>query len=294
MARMGISDELANSIREFYLSRPMSLSDVCEKFGVSHPTACKVLKGVPKYPKSRVFNPNMEEDYFKDIDTEKKAYFIGLMIADGNVFDNPNTKEANRQASISIMLKEEDEYILEEFKRELKVETSLVHDGRGCSSVAARSNTMAKDLEKYGIVPRKTLTTHLPIVREDMMPHVVRGIFDGDGSIRVATLKSGRFLHSANFCGTHKLMQDLSSHLAQAARLSWEPKVYDYKNKPLSSIDVARKADMERLYHYMYDNATIFLKRKKERFDSFMQHYNYSTQANTEVMLEIAEGPSTP
>jgi hypothetical protein len=111
MARKGISEELANSIREFYLSRPMSLSDVCEKFGVSHPTACKVLKDVPKYPKSRVFNPNMAEDYFKDIDTEKKAYFIGLMIADGNVFDNPNTKEANRQASISIMLKEEDEYI---------------------------------------------------------------------------------------------------------------------------------------------------------------------------------------
>jgi hypothetical protein len=40
------------------------------------------------------------------------------------------------------------------------------------------------------------------------MNHLIRGIFDGDGSIRaIQTDKNNRFAHYINFCGTHKLMQ---------------------------------------------------------------------------------------
>jgi len=42
---------------------------------------------------------------------------------------------------------------------------------------------MATDLEKFGVVPRKTLLTFLPSLSPELMPHLIRGIIDGDGSI---------------------------------------------------------------------------------------------------------------
>ena len=41
---------------------------------------------IPKYTKPKLNNPNMKEHFFQDIDEEAKAYFLGLLISDGNVF----------------------------------------------------------------------------------------------------------------------------------------------------------------------------------------------------------------
>jgi hypothetical protein len=65
-----------------------------------------------------------------------------LLIADGNVFKD-NT---GRQASISITLDLEDEYMLLKFKEVLQASTNISHDGRGCSQIAIRSDIMANDL----------------------------------------------------------------------------------------------------------------------------------------------------
>ena len=81
-----ITEELKQQIKDYYLSEPMSLNKVQEKFNLSHPTISKILKDVPKYPKAKIFNPNLKEHFFEIIDSEEKAYFLGLIIADGNVF----------------------------------------------------------------------------------------------------------------------------------------------------------------------------------------------------------------
>ena len=120
----------------------------------------------------------MNESFFHNLD-ENSAYYLGLIIADGNVFKD----ETGRQASISITLNKEDEYLLFKFKEILKANTTISHDGRGASQFAIRSNIMANDLEKYGVIPRKSYFTYLPKVSDDLMPNLIRGIFDGDGSI---------------------------------------------------------------------------------------------------------------
>lgn len=43
---------------------------------------------------------------------------------------------------------------------------------------------MAEALAKYGVVPRKSHITYLPLnIPKEMFSHLIRGIFDGDGSI---------------------------------------------------------------------------------------------------------------
>ena len=206
MPRKIITEELKQEIIKYYLSQPMTMKQVEDKYELSHPTITKILKDVPKYTKAKLNNPNMEEHFFQDINEEIKAYFLGLLISDGNVFKD-NT---GRQASISITLDLKDEYMLEKFKKVLQANTSIGHDGRGCGQIAIRSNIMAEDLSKYGVVPRKSYSTYLPQVSKEMMSHLVRGIFDGDGSIMAKPSPNNdghnRFLHSISFCGTHQLM----------------------------------------------------------------------------------------
>ena len=103
--RKNITPALEKEIKEYYLSYPMTLKQVEDKFNLSHPTISKILKDVPKYTKAKINSPNLKEDFFHTIDSEEKAYFIGLLISDGNVF-----KDTTRQASISITLDLEDEY----------------------------------------------------------------------------------------------------------------------------------------------------------------------------------------
>lgn len=81
-----------------------------------------------------------------------------MLISDGNVFK----EDTGRQASISITLDLEDEYMLLKFKEVLNASTNIGHDRRGCGQIAVRSDIMANDLAQYGVVPRKTLITFLP------------------------------------------------------------------------------------------------------------------------------------
>ena len=54
------------------------------------------------------------ENYFEEINTPNKAYFLGLLFADGGYIKRKGTP-----STLSLELKKEDRYILEEFKKQL-------------------------------------------------------------------------------------------------------------------------------------------------------------------------------
>lgn len=197
-----------------------------------------------------------------------------MIISDGNVFKD----KTGRQISISITLDLKDEYILKTFKEVLQTNTSINYDRRGCGQIAIRSNIMAKDLLQYGVIPRKSCKTYLPILSEKMMPHLVRGIFDGDGSIiaKPSPNKNGhnRFLHSISFCGTHKLMEDISNYIFKYLKLEQKPTIYDYKNRQLSELKIQNIKDMKTFGDWIYNCSTIYLNRKRDIYNNFLEHYN--------------------
>ena len=274
MPRKVITEELKQEIIKYYLSQPMTLKQVEDKYELSHPTISKILTDIPKYTKAKLNNPNMKEHFFQEINCEENAYFLGLLISDGNIFKD----DTGRQASISITLNLKDEYILEKFKEVLQTNTSIGHDRRGCGQIAVRSNIMAEDLAKYGVVPRKSYNTYLPQVPNQYMWHLIRGIFDGDGSILAKPNPNNdghnRFLHSISFCGTHQLMDDISNYIFNNLNLKQKPTVYDYKDRQLSELKIQNKDDIYLFGTYMYQNATIFLDRKYKIFLDFKKHYN--------------------
>lgn len=262
-------------IVNYYTLNPTTIEVTANKFSLSSPTIIKILNkyNIERYKKAQIFNPNMNEDYFENIDTQNKAYFLGLIMADGNVFKEDNNK-SNRQSSISITLQDSDNYILSKFKEEIFVNTSVASDGRGASTISVRSNKMADDLLKYNIMERKSFSTSLPNIDDNLMKHLIRGILDGDGSVqgRQTDIKN-RYKHSVGFCGTKLLMTQIRDYLVGKLNLT-NVSVYTYKNRELSMVTWSAVKDMKLLYHYLYDDAETYLIRKKEKFDSIMNHYN--------------------
>lgn len=157
-------------------------------------------------------NRNLKHDYFSEINSAEKAYFIGFITADGSVSWRQNKKSISGKLSIEIQ--ESDVKLLERFKQEINA-TNEIEFYRGCASFRITSNQIVKDLEKHGIVPNKTysleqLSLYIP---EDYMVDYLRGLIDGDGSLyydEKQNLRLNFISYSEDFC---KSFQEAIDHL---------------------------------------------------------------------------------
>lgn len=116
-----------------------------------------------------------EHRFFARIDTEEKAYLLGLLATDGNVSG----------ATISLALKAKDRFLLERFERAIGLKPSAIRPMvKGMLRTAVTSAEMARDLAEHGVVPNKTKTLRWPkTVPRHLVRHFLRGVFDGDGGI---------------------------------------------------------------------------------------------------------------
>ena len=280
MAKKKITKNEKEEIIKCYKTKPMTYQELAENFGYSHPTICKILKEyrIKPYNKVQLFSPNLVEDYFEHIDSEFKAYFLGLIITDGCIFS-----KGSRQNLVNLTLKDSDCYILEEFKKEVKSNKKITSDGRGCKSIQILSNKMVKDLKQYGLADNKSCKTIFPKnIPLHLFPHLIRGIFDGDGSVAFYA-RSNRKCHNKafRFCqGNKKFLLDLIDFLEKHFNIE-RVQIFQEKEN-LWSIAYRKNTSLLKLYHCMYDEATIYLKRKKELGDKIVKEIAYY-QGNTEI-----------
>lgn len=132
----------------------------------------------------------LRENYFDDINTEKKAYFLGLLWADGHNTGNYN---------VHINLQEDDDYILQELINELypnkenriyyKTINNTILNGKPFVSRVALidicSKRICERLLNLGMTHLKPERNFIPKINEDYIKYWLRGYFDGDGSISI-------------------------------------------------------------------------------------------------------------
>lgn len=127
--------------------------------------------------RNHVRDKQLDENYFSVIDTEAKSYFLGFIMADGNIYKN--------QLSIEIHLKDYD--LLDTFKKELNTSNTITYRKKNnIEMVCLRivSGKIIEDLARYGIVEDKTHNQkHLCPVPDHLLNHFLRGLLDGDGWI---------------------------------------------------------------------------------------------------------------
>lgn len=79
-------------------------------------------------------NHNLNENYFETIDTEEKAYLLGLLITDGSIKDKQN----GRKSILRLQLKIEDEYMISRLRDELNSTNTIQYDkriGKECAGI---------------------------------------------------------------------------------------------------------------------------------------------------------------
>ena len=233
---------------------------------------------------------NYNEKYFEVIDSEHKAYWLGFLYADGYV-EPIYRKDKIKAFRIEIGLCIEDKPHLEKFIKD--IDSNVVISDRSqkvgkkeykTCRVRINNTKMCRDLIKLGCTTRKSLVLTFPdvsIVPNEFVKDFVRGYFDGDGCISysernyVDKRNNKEYTQKnivSSFVGTEDFLTKLIDVLS-------EHNVNFSFNKTANcgnacEIRLTKRSGLLNLYHYIYDDATIFLDRKREKFLNALSKFN--------------------
>ena len=217
----------------------------------------------------RIYKVN--EDFFKCINTEEKAYILGFICADGHI-------EKDR-LNITVSIKDRD--ILEKIRyamhsnhpiKEVQRTNPYKKTNREnliLSELMIGSVELVKPLFNMGLTTNKTYTLNgdiLKYIPKYLIRDFLRGYFDGDGNVFFGRRYSSGYKYNVNICGNedfllksfqvyfpsnNKLYKDLYSRQCYVWKISQKDKVRDFM-------------------YYLYYNSSIFLQRKYNEFRKIM------------------------
>jgi intein-encoded DNA endonuclease-like protein len=205
-----------------------------------------VVRDYSKTRHNRAGRTSIDIDFFKSIDTEEKAYFLGIMFSDGSVSKN------------QFYLKLNDEDVVIKFKEALKCEYPIRHNEVPYYNyvLEVSCQEMCNDLIKLGCVPNKTKVLEFPDMNDNLKRHFIRGFMDGDGCIRVgSTLGKCMFdIASASYNFIVQLKDTLQPHTTHIG-ISKETS-YDVWHLRCAGKQVKTLLD------WLYQDSSVYMKRK--------------------------------
>jgi|688.fasta_scaffold401782_1 hypothetical protein len=254
---------------EFYLSKRTKdgLRERC-KLCMNESSKNNILKSKNPNYKKRV-KKFYNESFFEKIDTEEKAYFLGLIYSDGSLQNDSDKGLYN--VNITLHIKDKD--ILEKFIQCVNGEMELwKHKQRDMVELKLNGKKIVNDLEKIGVYPNKTFTIDYPMIDENLERHFLRGYFDGDGCIRINTDKRDGSKRGdlRIVSGSINMLNKINERMNFLFGTNMN-KLYGPKNKEYKFIGWAGMSDIEKIYNGFYLNSDLFLKRKKTIFDEVVE-----------------------
>lgn len=219
-------------------------------------------------PKHLEFLRKQRYDHYffrNGITNEVQAYIFGILLTDGSVSYRPENN------SYYIQLKMLDKDIVEQINKafnsllSVKVYKSNVRDST-YYYIHFSSLTLGHDLNSLGCTPDKTTTANYPLIPDHLDAHFIRGVIDGDGSW---TVRPERKACELKIGGNDLLLYGI--YLKLKKHLGIEPQSLEYPidydpNYKMKSYAVMRynKHKSELIARFIYENATIYGKRKRE------------------------------
>lgn len=241
-----------------------TIDEISQKVNICQPLISKLLKenDIPildtrKAAQKYYFN----EHFFDIIDTPEKAYFLGLMYADGNVSSSDN--------SVTIELQKKDKEILDKLNNILKNTKPLIYlkskmVGIYQSQPIYRLQLISKYFKemcfKVGLVPRKAAKIKWPsgIISGDLLNHFLRGYFDGDGCICFAPSCKRWIVHLC--CKNEGFIDSIKEYLKTKGIDSNKQ-----KGSGVFNMTIHRKDEQVKFINLIYKDSDLYLTRKYEK-----------------------------
>lgn len=256
-----------------YFLKTRSVAKTAVKFNYSNSGIHYILKRYKISPPSKSESRRLykfNEDYFEIINTEQKAYWLGFLYADGYVGKN------NNKVTLALSFRDRNhiELFAKDINSEYPIKDKIIKSGKFIdkkySILTIISNKTKTDLIKHGCFNNKSLILKFPTtVPNDLINHFIRGYFDGDGSVFVSKEKHHRsgkldeIIHS-RILGTY----DFISKMTEILNFD---KVVIKKNNNIFEFIIKRRLRCKILKDYLYENANVYLKRKKDIFDNYFK-----------------------
>lgn len=247
-----------NEIIELY-KNGLSARQISILLGCGNSTAWSILNRNGYETRQKTYNVDI--NFFKKIDSSEKAYILGMMYSDGNVYKNRSR----------ITLWDIDVEILIKISKILKYEGPLTYRearNKKCRpqyTLTVCRAEISKDLINLGCIPNKSLILKFPttdIVPIDLTSHFIRGVFDGDGSISK---------NSCSITGSYNFIYGLKNFI-EINNIASITNIYQrYKNKipekTAHSLYIGRKEESIKFLNYIYkDHNGLCIDRKMQRY----------------------------
>lgn len=262
-------EEKLNVIKDYQFCL-LSVSFILEKYDISEGYFYNILRAnnVETIGHKR-YSYNVNESFFDRIDSEQKAYILGLLFADGC-----NDVKKRGGATVSLSLNEKDKDIIHQIKDILDFSGPAIErlDKRYNTTqigLSINSKLLSDSLCKCGMVPAKSTILKFPdesVLPEQLFWHFVRGYFDGDGCIGIycrGSRKNRPYSH-VSICGSIPFISQLS--------VLFEEKSIKHRleKKVKYSVLVINNEESRNLFmESIYQEASIFLKRKRDKWNQF-------------------------
>lgn len=250
MAKPTTNDETNQRIAELYTSG-ISINNTAELTGTSRMIVTRVLRTLNIPTRSSApHRPYNVKNVFNDLNNEQSAYWLGFLYADGTV----------RRTCLNVALTAKDLNHLAKLALFLGCPERAILNVRGHSWMQVSDRPLAERLIDLGIEPHRPRPTQAyESTPPEMRHHFLRGCFDGDGSVSIIPqlMIVGRlpFL---------QIVQDAFIEHALAnpvgikdAHATWGKLYYKGIHRCLA------------IAEYLYQNATIYLERKRQRIDEW-------------------------
>ncbi len=165
----------------------MSTPQLARKYGYKTPKSINdLLRRNGVTPRSVLDSQHLRKGYhdlkLNVVDSELKAYYIGLLITDGYIHEE-------RKPYIELTLEDEDviSFLANTFHTNYFPCRTRDSKRKTLYRVVLYGQSLVDDIKRYGLIQSKSFTVgdlHLLKEEEKFIPYILRGAIDGDGWIR--------------------------------------------------------------------------------------------------------------
>lgn len=126
----------------------------------------------------------------------------------------------------------------------------------------AANKELCKKLMKLGIVPRKSLIVAFPKIPNNYLRHFVRGVIDGDGTVRYVDRERSPYFEIRIFSGSRRFLKGLSHAIMKEVNIFAKLRLAHENTYELRYTCKRGKI----LASWIYNYSNIFLHRKFQQY----------------------------
>lgn len=251
-----------------------TLTDISNYFGYkSNKLISELLKNEGFNTSQMIGQKNrsksLNENYFDNIDTPNKAYILGWIMSDGYVSKN---KLVFGLKDLEIL-----EFIKSEMNSGHKISEIFVYDKRTNKTyqqykLQICSKKISESLNKLGIYQAKSFTVDLPKINKSLYPHLIRGLFDGDGYVGEGKFNTGGLFPRFSLILSEKLYNSLTTIFNDLNLELKKPDIVAEKNGDfILKMRIYRKKELRYFFNYIYGEGDVIkLNRKYNKFKDLL------------------------